>query len=139
MAPSAPGEALPCGPDHDGADAPYWNGLRDGEVKLPRCSACGEWQAIGRVLCGSCWSFDFEWTAVEPTGTVFTWIRTERDFMSELDASAPYLSVLVELDGVPLRLLGLLRGDAVAIGDRVRGVIEEPANAAWPVLRWEAA
>ncbi|WP_460847780.1 Zn-ribbon domain-containing OB-fold protein [Nocardioides ultimimeridianus] len=134
--PTAPAEALPCGPDVDGADAPYWDGLREGVVKLPRCSSCGDWQPIGRVLCGSCWSFDFAWTAVEPAGTVFSWIRTERDFMSELDASAPYVSVLVELDGAPLRLLGLLRGGSVSIGDRVRGVIEEPTNATWPVLRW---
>lgn len=132
-------DALPCGPDADGHDRPYWEGLREGRVVLPRCGDCDAWLPLGRVLCDSCWSFDVTWSQVEPVGEVFTWIRTHRDFMSELDVRAPYLGVLVQLDDVPLRLLGLFRGDAVAIGDRVRGVVERPANAEWPVLRWVAA
>jgi len=133
-------EPLPCGPAADGSDTPYWEALRDGLLVLPRCSACGAWRSLGRVLCAECHSFDTRWEEVRPAGSVFTWIRSHRDFMSELDVAAPYITVLVELTDAPVRLLGILLGDSdedvPQIGDRVDGVFVQPANAAWPILRW---
>jgi hypothetical protein len=132
--------ALPCGPAPDGNDTRFWEGLREGRLLLPRCAACDQWRSPGRTLCSACWSFDVSWLEVQAGGTVYTWIRTHRDFMSELDVSAPYVTALVELDDAPVRLLGILSGSgSVAIGDRVRGVFQQPPDAAWPVLRWEAA
>lgn len=133
-------EALPCGPAADGNDVPFWEGLREGRLVLPRCASCAEWRAPGRVLCSACWSLDTDWAEVAASGTVYTWIRSHRDFMSELDVPAPYTTVLVELDRAPVRLLGILRGDPASdprVGERVVGVVERPENAAWPVLRWQ--
>lgn len=134
-------ESLPCGPAEDGADAPHWEALREGRLLLPRCADCGTWRSLGRVLCASCHSFDTNWDEVRPVGSVFTWIRSHRDFMSELDVRAPYVTVLVELTDIPVRLLGILIEDAEdtadpAIGDDVDGVFVQPGNAAWPILRW---
>jgi hypothetical protein len=50
--------------------------------------------------------------------------------------------VLVELARAGgVRVLGLLTADspAVRIGDRVAGVVEQPSNADWPLLRWRAS
>ncbi|WP_460438689.1 Zn-ribbon domain-containing OB-fold protein [Amycolatopsis stemonae] len=132
-------ETLPTGPALDDSDRPFWEALRDGRLVLPRCEACGTWRALGRALCAECWSFDVVWEAVEPEGTVYTWIRTHRAFMSELDVEVPYVTVLVELDAAPVRLLGILVEGEAAIGDRVHGVIQQPASSEWPVLRWRAA
>lgn len=135
-------EALPTGPAPDGNDTEFWQGLRDGQLVLPRCTDCGEWRSLGRPLCASCWSFATTWTQVAPRGTVYTWIRSHRDFMSELDVAAPYVTILVQLDEPPVRLLGILTGEqqfGPAIGDPVAGVIEHPAHAEWPVLRWARA
>lgn len=95
---------------------------------------------MGTVTCPECWSFNVEWDDVRPTGTVYTWARSHRDFMTELDVKAPYVTVLVELDDVPIRLLGILVGaGSVAIGDRVTGVFQKPDNSSWTILRWEPA
>lgn len=129
---------LPCGPAPDGDDVPFWEALRNGELRLPRCAACQTWRPPGHPICSSCWSFELEWAEVAARGTVFSWIRTHRDFMEELDVRAPYVTVLVELDEAPVRLLGLLADDDAgpAIGDPVVGLPQQPANAAWPILRW---
>lgn len=130
-------EVLPCGPAVDGVDEPFWTGLATGVVRLPRCIACGTWRAPSRVLCRACRSFGTSWEEVRPVGEVFTWARTHRSFMSELDAEVPYLTVLVELEDCPVRLLGLLRdANDVAIGDRLVGEVERPPGSPWHVLRW---
>jgi uncharacterized OB-fold protein len=133
----AAAERLPSGPSADGIDSAYWEGLRGGRVHLPRCEDCGTWRAPGRPLCSACHSFATRWDEVSPTGTVYTWIRSHRAFVSELDVPAPYVTVLVALDDAPVRLLGILEGaDDVSIGMPVRGRIEQPANSDWPILRW---
>ncbi len=130
---------LPAGPAPDGNDTAYWEGLRDGRLLLPRCTSCHAWREPGRTICAECWSFDTEWAEVAAVGDIFTWARSRRDFMDDLDVLAPYDTVVVALDGAPVRLLGLLVDDSsaeVAIGQRVVGRIEQPTNASWPVLRW---
>lgn len=131
--------ALPCGPAPDGSDAEFWTSLDSGRLVLPRCRACETWRPPGHPLCSACWSFETDWVEVPATGTVFSWIRSHRMFMDELDAAVPYDTVLVQLDAAPVRLLGLLIGldtSEPAIGDHVDGVVEKPGNAAWSVLRW---
>ena len=133
-------DVLPCGPAPDGVDERFWTGLAQGEVRLPRCAACGTWRSPSQVLCRGCRSFDAVWEDVPASGRVFTWARTHRAFMSELDAEVPYVTVLVELDGCGIRLLGLLRGaGSVAIGDPVVGEVERPPGSPWHVLRWRSA
>jgi len=134
-------EQLPAGPSSAGSgDAPFWEALRDERLVLPRCAECRQWRPIGFLTCSQCWSFDTSWDEVEPLGTVYSWIRTHRNFMSELDVEAPYITVLVELDGAPVRLLGILvDADEIGIGDQVRGVFQKPDNSDWTILRWSVA
>lgn len=136
-------ERLPAGPAPDGGDTFFWEGLRNGRLLLPRCGSCGTWRPLGRVLCATCWSFDADPAEVAPRGTIYSWVRTRRAFMPELDVAVPYVTVLVALRDAPVRLLGILV-DAdpetdPAIGAEVGGVIQHPANADWPVLRWHLA
>ncbi|MBZ5735301.1 OB-fold domain-containing protein [Nocardioides sp. TRM66260-LWL] len=127
----------PLGPAADDVDAPYWDGLARGVIALPRCAACDVWRTPGRVRCASCWSDEVLWQEVAPRGSVYSWIRTHRDVMSELDVRAPYVTVLVALDDAPIRLLGMLSADAsVRIGDRVEGYVITPAAASQSLLRW---
>jgi uncharacterized protein len=132
-------EAYPCGPAHDHSDRPYWEGLREGRLQLPQCAACRTWRPPGTVVCASCWTFEATWVPVAMTGHVHTWIRTHRDFMSEIDVRAPYVTAVVEVDDAPVRLLGLVTGATgrIRIGAQLTGRLEQPANADWPLLRWE--
>ncbi|PBC51968.1 DNA-binding protein [Rhodococcus sp. ACS1] len=148
MTPSAgaarkfPATAL-TGPYADGLDLPYWEGLRAGELRLQRCAECDLWIWGPRWMCGRCQTFDPEWVAVEPVGRVFSWSRTWHPFIPELAGELPYVTVLVELPHAGgRRVLGLLAesGDTdIAIGDAVAGIIQQPSEAPWPLLRWQRA
>lgn len=131
--------AYPCGPSESGLDTPHWDGLRRGELLAQQCVACSEWLWGARAICSTCHSFGLEWRPVPTIARVYTWCRTHFPYMSELADLLPYTTVLAEIpEAGGIRMLGLLAGDnrPVAIGDEVTAVIEQPANAEWPVLRW---
>lgn len=133
------GLAIPCGPADDRFDAPYWEGLRSGELRVQRCTGCRTWLWGPRRMCPECNGFELGWESVPAAGTVYTWCRTHHPYMEEFAELAPYTTVVVELPQAGgVRLLGLLTGDVqdVRIGDALTGHVERPANAEWPLLRW---
>ncbi|MFC5747221.1 Zn-ribbon domain-containing OB-fold protein [Actinomadura rugatobispora] len=133
---------IPCGPAADGLDAPYWDGLRSGELRIQRCAGCRTWLWGPRRMCPECHGFELVWEGVPATGTVYSWCRTHHPYMAEFAELTPYVTVVVELPHAGgVRLLGLLTGEGrdVRIGDRLAGHVERPADAAWPLLRWRLA
>jgi uncharacterized OB-fold protein len=110
---------------------PFWDGVGAGEIRLPRCSACGayQWYPLGVAEHGD--GGFFEWSPVATTGTVFTHTTVRRPFLPGTSkADVPYHVILVELDGVPgVRLVGRLReGDEPAVGQRVTAEFVERAG-----------
>jgi hypothetical protein len=129
------------GPSDGGLDAPHWQGLRAGELRIQRCGGCQRWIWAPRPMCPNCYSTDLRWPAVAPAGTVYSWTRTWQPFTPELSGHLPYVVVLVELpEAGGRRVLGVLRdSDAatVRIGQPVKGDFDEPADGqGWPLLRW---
>jgi uncharacterized protein len=102
---------------------PFWDGVAAGEIRLPRCTACGRYQWYPLPVTDHGDGGTFEWTPVAAAGTVFTHTTVRRPFLpGATKADVPYTVVLVELDGVPgVRLVGRMRaGDEPTIGQRVR-------------------
>lgn len=121
-------------------DAPYWNGLGDGELRIQRCVRCARWAWPADWRCPGCGSYDLGWEAVEPVGTVFSWVRTHYPFVPAYADLVPYENVLVELPQAGgARLMGLLTGASeIHVGDRVRGTFVPASGrtANLPVLTW---
>ncbi|EKF24532.1 hypothetical protein C731_1467 [Mycolicibacterium hassiacum DSM 44199] len=139
--PDTPPWMRPTGPSPDGLDAPHWEGLRAGELRLQRCASCATWIWSPRPICPSCHSFETRWQAVEPVGTIYSWTRTWQPFAPEASGHLPYVVVLVELPAAAgRRVLGVLAhadGITPRIGDHVRGVIDQPpSDEHWPLFRW---
>jgi uncharacterized protein len=129
-----------------GADDPFWEALEAGECRLPRCSGCARWTWPAHWRCGECGSWEFRWSTVEPTGTVYSWTRTWYAFdrTAARAGDVPYVVVLVEVDGTDgARVLGVLQGDeaALKIGARVAGTIQAPSEKAlaYPSIVWSLA
>jgi uncharacterized OB-fold protein len=123
-------------------DAPYWHGLRRGELVVERCTGCRTWIWPAEWRCGECGSFELGWESVEPTGTVYSWTRTHYPFDPSHADLIPYVHVLVALtEAGGRRLLGILTGDqtGLRIGATVRGYVEPPSARTLdlPALRWE--
>lgn len=132
------------GPSPDGLDEPYWLGLREGELRIQRCTRCERWIWAPSPICPDCHSFDLDFVAVPQVGTIYSWTRTWQPFAPQTVGHLPYVVVLVELPHAGgRRVLGvLLDADEVTpvIGARVHGEIE-PADSldGWPLLRWRLA
>ena len=108
-----------------GAEERYWDGLSEGRLELPRCTGCGKWHWPAVWRCGACGSWDHEWVEQPIAGTVFTWTRTWHPFGGTEGFAKPFVTALVTLDSVPIRLNGVVEGgDAdIAIGRNVVGHI----------------
>lgn len=108
----------------DGADAPYWNGLAEGRLLLPRCDDCGRWMWPAGHRCGHCGVANIHWVERQPSATVFSWTRTWHRFGLTESLDLPFTTVLAEVDDCGVRLLGLLDDPHQVdpmIGDRLIG------------------
>jgi uncharacterized OB-fold protein len=126
-----------------GADDEYWKYLEQGEFRLPRCTACQRWMWPAHYRCPACGGWDFEWIAVDPRGTIYSWTRTWYPFdrTKERAADLPYVTALVEIPAAGgARVLGILSGDTqrVKIGMKVHGLIQPPSEKAkgYPSICW---
>ena len=108
--------------------APFWDALLERRLVLQRCASCATWIWGPQFRCGTCGTWDPEWTEVEPSGRVYSWIRTWQKFTPEIAERVPYVTVLVELsEAGGARVLGLWSGD----GDPVIG---EDVQADWDAV-----
>ena len=123
-------------PDRD--SAPYWEGVRAGELRLQRCSSCGAWRWPARAICNRCHSFAAEWVAVSGLGTIISWVRTHQVFMRAFQDDVPYVTVEVQLDEQDdIRMIGRLAdpGTPPVIGMRVRASFAGDP----PLVEWRPA
>jgi uncharacterized OB-fold protein len=125
------------------ADDGYWEGLQEGEFRLPRCPVCGTWRWPAHFRCGSCGGWDQEWVPVEPRGVVYSWTRTWYAFdrTQHRAEDVPYVVVLAQIPHAGgARVLGVLRGPEteLRIGATVTGSIDPPSEKSlgYPAIRW---
>lgn len=130
-------------PEPDGLSAPYWEGLRRGELLVQRCNACGAWQWGPEWICHRCYTFDVGWVPIEGRGRIYSWTRSFHPVHPVLKEHPPYLIVVVELPGAGnIRMLGNLLGDphkTVQIGAEVTAVFEHHPDAQPPyaLVQWQ--
>lgn len=127
-----------------GADAEYWAGLAQGQVRLQSCSGCGKWHWPAVWRCGTCGSWEHRWQEVPMQGHIFSWTRSWHDFGGADSLKPPYVSVVVELEHpAGVRLLGTLSDpdSTPAIGQRVTAEVQHDSFEGEPLLslRWTPA
>ena len=132
-------------PAPDGLDAPFWEGVAEGKLKLQRCRACGRWQWGPEWICHNCHSDDLEFVEVPPVGRIYSFERVWHPVHPALKNQGPYIVVLVEFPECDqARMVGNLLGDPhqdVAIGDEVQAVFEHhrDEDPAFSLVQWEVA
>ncbi len=78
---------------------PYWEGVRRGELCLPRCSGCHVWQWYPLESGPCCRDAYFEWLTISPWGTVFTFTEVRKPLLPGV--TTPYITGLVIPDDAP--------------------------------------
>jgi uncharacterized OB-fold protein len=99
------------------------------ELRFQRCTSCGRWRHVPRLLCAACGSDAWEWARSSGRGTVHTWSVTHRP-MHPAFLQVPYATVVVEMEEGP-RLMGWVRDvapDALCVGMPVEVTFEQVAD-----------
>jgi uncharacterized OB-fold protein len=97
-----------------------------GEIAIQQCDRCATLQHPPEEICHVCGAMSFSTTPLAGDGTVHSFTVVHHSVSTALDASVPYVVVLVSLDAAPhLRVVGNLRDapvDDVSIGMAVEAV-----------------
>ena len=87
---------------------PYWDGLREGKLMVPRCSACGNTFFYPRVICPRCSSRDLTWIQASGRGTLYSFAIAHQSINRAMKVPPPYILAMVALDEGPRMLTNLV-------------------------------
>lgn len=110
--------------------AEHYAGAVRGELRVPRCGACGLHHHYPRMRCPHCGAADLAWVTAAGTGTVHSFTVVRQHGIPPFKEQAPYVVALVDLDEPGARMLGQMPDvdpAAVRIGMRVRATFR-PAS-----------
>jgi uncharacterized OB-fold protein len=101
--------------------APYWQGAREGRLRVPYCPSCATFAWPPRRHCTKCGA-NLDWRDARGSGSIAAWSVVRRAANPDLKHDVPYIVALIDLDeGV--RLFGNIVDAApadVRAGRRVR-------------------
>lgn len=84
----------------DDVNRPFWDGCREGELRLQRCS-CGELRYPISTVCPRCLSTEYAWEPVSGHGRVFSFTVFRHSYNDGWADRVPYDVAIVELDEGP--------------------------------------
>lgn len=87
---------------------PYWDGLKEGKLMLPKCGECGHTFFYPRVLCPKCQSRSIQWVQASGKGTLHSFGIGHQSFNKAFKAPTPYILALVQLDEGPRMMSNLI-------------------------------
>ncbi|MBO0692338.1 MAG: OB-fold domain-containing protein [Acidimicrobiaceae bacterium] len=119
MDPVAYPDLLPAVTD---ANRPFWDGLREGELRLQSCTACGTRRYPESYVCPKCLSPDSTWQATSGRGRLWSWIVMHQRYFPASAFELPYNVAFVQLEEGPHLMSSLIE-----IPDGLR--IDEPVEA----------
>src|SRR6266545_8331734 len=85
-------------PEISDDNQPFWDGCRQGELRVQRCLDCHKLRWYPKPMCPHCASLEVEWVATSGKGRVYTWTVIHHVFNPAFADKVPYLVVIVELD-----------------------------------------
>jgi uncharacterized OB-fold protein len=87
---------------------PYWDGLRQGKLMVPRCNACGKPFFYPRVACPLCHGRDIGWIEASGRGRLHSFAIAHQSINRAMKVPPPYILAMVQLDEGPRMLTNLV-------------------------------
>lgn len=87
---------------------PYWEGLKQERLMLPRCGDCGHVFWYPRVLCPRCQSRAITWVQSTGKGRLYAFEIAYQSFSKAMGVPPPYVLAMVELAEGPRMLSNLV-------------------------------
>lgn len=90
---------------------PYWDGLKEGELRFQRCNSCGNRWLPARESCPKCLAVDAEWCPASGRGKILSWVVYHTAYHDAFAGRVPYDVTLVELEEGPRLLTNIVNGE----------------------------
>lgn len=87
---------------------PYWDGLRDGKLMLPKCGDCESAFFYPRIACPHCHSRNVGWIQASGKGTLYSFQIGYRAFNPAFKIKPPYILAMIQLEEGPRILSNLI-------------------------------
>ena len=84
---------------------PFWDGCKENELRLQRCTHCDAFYFPPRPFCPTCLSDDVEWQTVSGRGVLHSYVINHRPAMGWAE---PYAIALVALDEGPRMMTNIV-------------------------------
>jgi uncharacterized OB-fold protein len=81
--------------------AGFWEGAAEGELRIPRCTACETWVWYPKPECPACGGTEMPWTATSGRATLYSWAVVRHVFLPAFADVVPYVTALAALDDDP--------------------------------------
>ena len=119
---------------------PYWDGLKAGQVRVQRCTACQAYVFYPRPFCTACLSEALEWVTLCGRGRVYTFTVVRRAMNLAFADDLPYVYAIVELEEGPRVMTNVVRCpvEAVRVDMPVKAVYDSVTSGI-TLLKFEPA
>ena len=87
---------------------PYWEGLKQNKLMLPKCNDCGKAHFYPRVICPHCHSRKISWVEASGKGKLYAFEILHRSFNPAVKTPLPYVLAMIELEEGPRMLSNLI-------------------------------
>ena len=114
-------------PEPTSETQPYWDGCKNHELRIQKCTACGHYQFYPRIYCTACMSDAVEWVKASGRGTVLSCTTVYRPVTKAFADDVPYVVALITLDEGPQMMSNVVgcAPEAVKIGMPVEVTFED--------------
>lgn len=124
-------------PRLDSDNRAFWTGGAEGELRLHKCSDCGEFTHPPRPVCRHCLSENVAPEAVAGTGSIDTYTVCHQKWHPAMEV--PCIIARVAVDGAPgvyltTNIVGCAVDD-VEFGDRVKVTFEQQEDVFLPLFK----
>jgi uncharacterized OB-fold protein len=120
--------------------APFWDGLRQREIRLQRCDDCRRVQFYPRPACRFCGALELTWETLSGGAELYSYTVVHRAPFEAFADAVPYALAIVALDEGP-RLVSTVETsdlDALRIGMRLKPLYDDVSDEL-TLLRFEPA
>ena len=117
-------------PRPDALSAPYWDGCREGELRLQQCGDCQRYQFYPRIMCSHCGSERVGYRAVSGAGQIAAFSIVRRGVSAAYEG--PYVVALIDLKEGPRMMSQVAMDDVddarLQVGAAVQVAFDEWAD-----------
>ena len=87
---------------------PYWDGLKENKLMMPKCGDCNEAFFYPRILCPNCHSRNVGWIECSGKGKLHSFQIAHRALNPNFKVETPYILALIELEEGPRMMSNLI-------------------------------